>query len=197
MFITMDALGAYKTYIAVKNHFNSKTYDYFKYNGRTKVGQRSFEQRSDKYFFHKLSKRDDILSFLAANFLVGDCWVGDLVNEQTAEKTYRAWKKRIESLHYIFTNDLDKLDPDFNSNLIVVDGQHPKLLKLYLRKEVSPETILILEDLIGFFRVWNRKITDKVIWPNEFHKLKKYRPFFTIDLDRYKSAVLDKFNECS
>lgn len=193
----MDAFNAYKTYIAIKNHFHSKTYDYFKYNGRTKASIKSFESRSDKYFFHKLSKHSDCINYLASNFLIGDCWVGDLVNEQTAEKNYMAWRKRMESLSYIFNNDLDKLDSDFNSNFAVTDGHHPKLLKLYLRKEICPETILILEDLLGFFRAWNKKIEDKIVWPNEYIKLKKYRPFFTVNIDKFKVLVLEKFNESS
>ena len=191
----MDAFGAYKTYLALKSHFHNTTYDYFKYNGRTRASAKTFDNRRDKYFFHKLSKRDDCLHFLVSNFLEGDCWVGDLVNEQSAEKTYRAWKKRIESLTYIFKNDLDKLDLDFNKNFEVIDGQHPLLLKLYLRKQVSPETVLILNDLVSFFKMWNKKITDTVIWPNEYQKLKKYRPFFTIDLEHYRNIVLDFFHQ--
>lgn len=191
----MDAFSAYRTYIAIKNHFNSKTYDYFKYSGRTRVGLSSFEKRKDKYFFHKLSKHGDCVNYLVSNFLEGDCWVGDLVNEQTAEKTYRNWKKRIESLGYIFTNDLDRLNSNFNINLAVEDGQHPYLLKLYLRKEISPETILIINDLTGCFKVWNKKIEEKIIWPTEYVKLKKYRPFFTIDLEKYKALTLEKFNQ--
>ena len=191
----MDAFGAYKTYLALKSHFHNNTYDYFKYNGRTRASVKTFDNRRDKYFFHKLSKRDDCLHFLVSNFLEGDCWVGDLVNEQSAEKTYRAWKKRIESLTYIFKNDLDKLDFNFNKNFEVIDGQHPLLLKLYLRKQVSPETVLILNDLVSFFKMWNKKITDTVIWPNEYQKLKKYRPFFTIDLEHYRNIVLDFFHQ--
>jgi len=195
MYLRMDAFEAYKTYIALKNHFNSKTYDYFKYNGRTRASKTTFDKRADKYFFHKLSKKDDVVGFLASNFILGDSWVGDIVNEQSSERNYRAWKKRIESLSYIFTNDLEKLDTDFNKNFEVIDGQHPKLLKLYLRKEVTPETVLVLNDMVGFFRIWNKKISDTVVWPNEHNKLKKYRPFFTVDLDKYKKIALDFFNE--
>jgi hypothetical protein len=193
----MDAFSAYKTYVAIKNHFNSKSYDYFRYGGRTRAGRSTFEKRSDKYFFHKLSKHSDCINYLVSNFLEGDCWVGDLVNEQSAEKTYRSWRRRIESLSYIFINDLDKLNLSFNNNFAVIDGQHPFLLKLYLRKQISPETVLILEDLVGFFKMWNRKIEDRIIWPNEHLKLKKYRPFFTIDLEKYRALVLEKFNESS
>lgn len=194
MYLKMDAFEAYTKYIALKNHFSSKTYDFFKYNGRTRASKASFEKRGDKYFFHKLSKHGDCVNYLASNFLEGDCWVGDLVNEQDAEKKYLQWKKRIESLSYFFKNDLEKLDSDFNVNFEVKNGEHPLLLKKYLRKEVTPETVLILNDLVRFFPSWNKKIEDKVIWPNEYLKLKKYRPFFTINLDTYKKYVVDFYS---
>jgi hypothetical protein len=194
MYLKMDAFEAYTKYIALKNHFSSKTYDFFKYNGRTRASKASFEKRGDKYFFHKLSKHSDCVNYLASNFLEGDCWVGDLVNEQDAEKKYIQWKKRIESLSYFFKNDLEKLDSNFNINFEVVNGEHPILLKKYLRKEISPETVLILNDLVRFFPSWNKKIEDKVIWPNEYLKLKKYRPFFTINLDVYKKYVVDFYS---
>lgn len=193
----MDAFQAYKTYLALKNHFNSKTYDYFKYNGRTRASLLTFEKRSDRYFFHKLAKRGDCINYLVSNFLEGDCWVGDLVNEQTAEKTYRKWKRRIESLSYVYKNDLDNLKENFNSNLIVEDGQYPFLLKQYLRKNISPETILLIDDLTGCFKMWNKKIEEKILWPSTYLKLKKYRPFFTIDLKKYKVLTLEKFNGTS
>lgn len=197
MFLKMDAFNAYKTYVAIKNHFNSKTYDYFKYNGRTKASVKAFEKRSDRYFFYKLAKRSDCVNFLASNFLDGDCWVGDLVNEQVAEKNYRKWKKRIESLGYIYTNELDRLKEDFNSNLIVEKGHHPYLLKQYLRKNISPESILIINDLTNCFKMWNKKIEEKIIWPTEYLKLKKYRPFFTVDIEKYKLLTLEKFKQSS
>jgi len=190
----MDAFQAYKTYLALKSHFNNKNYDFFKYNGRTRASIKTFEKRSDRYFFHKLSKHNDCVNYLASNFLEGDCWVGDLVNEQTAEKTYRNWRKRVESLSYIFKNDIDKLEDDYNKNLIVIEGQYPVLLRLLLRKEVSPETFLILNDITPFFSCWNKRIEDKIIWPATMLKMKKYRPFFTIDLDKYKKIVLERFS---
>jgi len=192
----MDAFEAYKIYLALKSHFSNKNYDYFKYGGRTKASRKSFESRSDKYFFNKLaSKKDEIVNRLVANFINGDVWVGDVVNEQESEDRYRAWKKRQDSLSYIFSNELDKLDDNFNNNLQVNDGQHPHLLKMYLKQDVSPETLLIINDLTNVFRYWNKNITDTIIWPHHCFTLKKYRPFFTVDLDRYRSIVLSKFDK--
>lgn len=191
----MDGFSAYKTYLALKSHFSNSYYDYFKYNGRSRASLKSFEQRHDKYFFTKLANHKDIINFLVANFLHnGTSWVGDLVNEESAEKNYREWKKRVESLSYIFRNDIDRLGNCYNGNLKVVDGGHPVLLVKHLRKEIAPETILILNDITPFFTLWNRKITDTIIWPTTHLKLKKYRPFFTIDLNKYKNIVLERFS---
>lgn len=191
----MDAFEAYKLYIALKNHFTSKNYDFFKYEGRTRASRTTFERRADKYFFHKLSKRKDPLEFLVSNFVYnGDSWIGELVQNSESEKFYKQFLKTKESLTYVFTNDLDKLDSNFDSNFIVEEGQHPKLLKLLLQNEITIETFIILDELVLFSRKWNRRITDTVVWPQVHLKCKKYRQFLTIDRDKMKKIVLDKFS---
>ena len=65
----------YKTYLAVKLHFTSKSYDYIKYEGKVNAKLDTFTSRNDRYFFHKLSKRfkeDEILHFFVANFAKDD-----------------------------------------------------------------------------------------------------------------------------
>ena len=47
----------YKTYLAVKLHFASDTYDYYKYDGKVNAKLDTFTKRKDRYFFHKLSTR--------------------------------------------------------------------------------------------------------------------------------------------
>jgi len=194
----MDAFDAYKLYLSLKSHFNNKTYDYFKYGGRTRASRTTFDKRPDKYFFHKLSKRKDILEFLVSNFVYSsDKWVGDLVQNSESEKNLRQYQKYRESITYIFSNDLDKLDSSFDSNFVVVDGQHPELLKKVLRGTINIETFIILDDLIGFMSKWNRRIEDNVVWPQLYLKCKKYRPFLEFDRERLKKIVLDKFSESS
>lgn len=193
----MDALEAYKTYIALKNHFTSKTYDYFKYGGRTKVGQRSFDKRPDKYFFHKLAKQKDVVDYLVSNFVYADnasVWIGNLLNNEQSDSYYNQLLRTRESLSYIFKNDLDKLDDEFDKNFIIDGGQHPHLLKLYLRHEITIETLIVLDDLVGYMKKWNKRIDEDIIWPNVYQKCKKFRPFFQYDRDKMKQIVLDKFS---
>ncbi|MFZ4600148.1 MAG: hypothetical protein ACOYNN_16025 [Terrimicrobiaceae bacterium] len=192
----MDAFEAYKLYLALKNHFTSKTYDYFKYGGRTKASRTTFEKRSDKYFFHKLSKRKDPVEFLVSNFVYsGDNWIGDLVHNTESERLYKQFLKVKESLSYTFSNDLDKLESEFDSNFLVVDGQHPLLLKLLLRNEITIETFVILDELVSFSRKWSRRIEETVVWPQVNLKCKKYRQFLEFDRDKMKKIVLDKFSQ--
>ena len=65
----------YKTYLAVKLHFTSASYDYIKYEGKINAKLDTFTSRNDRYFFHKLStryKQDEILDFFVANFAKDD-----------------------------------------------------------------------------------------------------------------------------
>lgn len=190
-----QAFEAYKLYVAIKNHFTNPTYDFFKYNGRTKASFKTFEKRNDKYFFYKLADRKDKLEYLVANFVSGaDNWVGDLVNNAEGEKRYRRLVGYRDSLTYQFTSDLGKLLEHFDSNFIVTNRQHPPLLIKYLRGEVQLETMVILDSLIGYTKHWNKKIEDPVVWPQISLKIKKFKPFLSFDQDKLKKLVVDKFS---
>jgi len=187
-------IAAYKQYVAIKNHFTSPYYDYFHYSGRVKAGKTTFERRNDKYFFVKLSKQKDIQGFLVANFVDNQAnWIGDIINSRSSEKIYTAWLARQQSLQYIFQNDLDKLGDNFDQNIVVVDGQHPPLLVKSLRKEISIETVVILNSLCKFFKHWSRSINDTVVWPAFKFKCVKYKPFLNFDEKKFRKIVVDKF----
>jgi hypothetical protein len=190
-----QAFEAYKLYVAIKNHFTNPTYDFFKYNGRTKASFKTFEKRPDKYFFYKLADRKDKLEYLVANFVSGaDNWIGDLVNNAEGERCYRRLIGYRDSLTYQFTLDLDRLLEHFDSNFLVTGGQHPPLLIKYLRNEIQLETMVILDSLISYTKHWNKKIEDPVVWPRVSLKIKKFKPFLSFDQDKLKKLVVDKFS---
>ena len=47
----MDGFDVYKIYLAIKLHFTSESYDYFKHNGKTTARLATFTKRRDRYFF--------------------------------------------------------------------------------------------------------------------------------------------------
>lgn len=192
----MDAFEAYKHYLALKSHFTSKTYDYFKYNGAVKAKRESFEARNDKYFFQKLSKRKDITEFLVSLFVHGnkDMWIGDIVRNEESEQTFLKSQKVKQSLTYVFMNDLEKFNEDLVSSFVVEEGQHPHALKLLMSDEIHIETFIILNDIMRFTPSWNRQIEEQIIWPSVRQKCKKYQPFIEYDKEKCKNIVVDKFS---
>jgi hypothetical protein len=190
----MNPFEAYMKYLAMKQHFTQKGYDYFKYNGKTNASVSTFDTRKDKYYFYKLSKKDDVENFLMVNLIDNpQIWIGELFNEE-AEAKYLDWKKRQESLSYIFKTDLNALHEDLNKNFAVEDGQHPYILKQYLRKNISLDTFVIIDDILKFAKYLNKNISDTIIWPSVDMKMNKYRAFLKYDKFKMRKILKEKFN---
>lgn len=64
-----------------------------------------------------------------------------------------------------------------------------------LQGDIMIETVAILNDLMGFFPMWERKIQDDIIWPNWKLKIEKYTPFITYDKLKLKSILKDNIHE--
>jgi len=173
----MSALTVYSDYLALKRHFSDEKFDYFKY-ARLPVTVDSLEKRKDKYYFLKLSKDREYKHFLIANFVKDkDFWIGDM-SSQDRIITFQEWNKKIQSLSYTFRNELGNLDEDFNSNFVIKNNQHPNVVKLYLKRKISLETLVILVDITNTFNYNMRKLDD-VIWKDVAFKIKKYYPFLS------------------
>jgi len=192
----MSAFECYQEYLALKNHFSKPTYDYFKYNGKMKVNPSSFDKRKDKIFFQKLAKHPDVHSFLIANLSENEkSWIRDLAYSEEAEKTYKDWMKRQQSLTYVFKQELSNLNTKFNDNFICENNEHPNLLKLYLGKQISLDTLCLLLELTGAKKHWDSKMQYDLIWDTLRIKVEKYSPFITYDKDKIKNIILDYFDE--
>lgn len=190
----MEPFDAYKKYLALKHHFTSDSYDYFKYNGKVNVKSTSFDVRKDKYMFYKLSKKKDVEGYLIANMLNdGKTWIGDLLSSES-EQIYINWLKRQESLSYVFENDISKLDDDMNVNFKSINGEYPLALLLYLRKEICLETLIIIDKAIEIFKHWNKSIQDTVMWPDIYRKCLKYQSFLKIEKKTYVNLLKSRFS---
>lgn len=193
-----DAFEAYRLYVALRSHFNTKSYDYFKYEGRVRTAKSSFLKRPDQFWFHKLAQRRDKFEFLLSNFVYGsDNWIGSILQNVESERNLKDYIKTRDSLSYTFKNDLNRFGCSFDSSLEVKEGQHPLLLKLLLRKQITLETFTILEDLCGFTKKWNRRIHDTVVWPAACFKVNKYKPFVQYDREKFRKIVVDTFSGVS
>lgn len=191
--------AAFTMYNSLKLHFTSTSYNYFKYHGKTNVSTATFLKRKDKYTFYKLSRKysvEELLDFYIANFLDGDKWVGDMAKD--GEEVYAKWQKTQQSLTYTFQNDIMFLLADGNtpdSMLEVPPNSYPLLMRLVQMKQVALETLVILNDILNFFPMWDKKIDDDIIWPDFRLKCVKYSPFLNYDKKKYREILKEKIKE--
>jgi len=183
----------YKMYLALKLHFTSNSYDYFQYGGNAKASQVSFDQRKDKFFFVKLSRKFkdfEARDFFVANFIAEDkVYPATLVRE--GAKNYAEYIKRKDSLTYRFREDVATLHDsheDFES-LFSNISVHPPLLKSFLGGRICLETLTIFNKLFQFVPQFDKIISDEIVWKPLRNKVMKYDPFLTVDLGKYKSIV--------
>ena len=71
----------------------------------------------------------------------------------------------------------------------------PLLLTKLLRNEVSPETILIMNEFLRFLPKWEEDIKDEFVWPKVKLKLFKYRSFLEYDRSKFKKVFVDTVKE--
>ena len=192
----MTGYETFGIFQALKLHFTQKSYDYFKYNGKSRVSVDSFENRKDKYYYYKLSRKypdkDDFVNLTVSNLLQKEnLWVADLMQEE-AEVTYREYLKVLQSLSYTFENDCRNIfegvdDP--NDVIKVVDGDYPILLRMCLQKDIEFVTLCVLAQILGFLPMWEKKIADTIRWPTVHQKITKFAAFLPKDVVKYKMIL--------
>ena len=193
----------YKTYLAVKLHFTTDTYDYYKYGGKVNTKLETFTKRKDRYFFHKLSTRyaeTDILDFFVANFLSDSKrWIGNLLAND-GKDVYLDYKKRKEAFAYHFKQDCGNIASDFSRRNISFDdgfipirGQHPRLLRLLIQRKISYQTTIVLNHYLGFTKNWDKEITEKIVWPEISLKVTRLKPFINFNATECKLIMKEVF----
>jgi hypothetical protein len=156
------------------------------------VSRDSFYKRNDRVFFVKLTRKykskEDIQDYLLANFLIHPKgWVGKF-----DEDNYIHWKKKIQSLSYTFKSEIESiLDKDL---VAVCENKHPKLLKEYLGKRVSLESMVILNSILQFHKVWNVKLVEDYVWKDVYKLMNDYTSFLKFDTKSFKLILKGLMN---
>ena len=201
----MDGFDVYKIYLAIKLHFTSDSYDYFKHNGKTTARLNTFTKRRDRYFFHKLSRSyssSACVDYFVAGFIGSDTdRIGDVVGK-SGQENYARCQKRIDSLSYVFEDDCNTLldfieekEIKFDDLFKVKKGQHPPLVKLYLANKITVESMVILNDILNYTKQFNKEIGETVIWPKKYKLLMNYKPFLKYNSTKMKMIIKKKINE--
>jgi len=187
-------VDAYRCYLALKNHFTKEKYDYFKYCGKSRASVETFYKRRDRFWFEKVARNKndkEVVDFFVANFV--SCsdpqtlWIGEIMKE--GEDRYTSWKKRVQSLTYIFKDEAEKLFENQKVDQVFDCSKgHPIILKKYLSGEISLETLVICDKVFQYSDNFSKKLKDPV-WESVNMKVKKYNSFLNIDVFRYRKIL--------
>lgn len=190
----MMPVDAYRCYLSLKNHFTKEKYDYHKYCGKSRASVQAFYKRKDRFWFEKLARNKDdkeVIDFFVSNFISctdpSKLWIGELMKE--GEERYTHWKKRNQSLSYIFKEETKRLfDNKKVNDIFDCSKGHPPVLKNFLSGNISIETLVIYDRIFLFGKDFDKKLQDPV-WETVSMKIKKYSPFLHIDVQRYKKVL--------
>jgi hypothetical protein len=72
----------------------------------------------------------------------------------------------------------------------VKDGEHPNIIRKYLRGEISLETLTILNSILGLTNRYDKNFDDPV-YKGVSQLCKKYQPFLEYDKGKLKRILRD------
>ena len=190
----MMPFDAYRCYISLKSHFTKESYDYHKVGVLTRVKKETFYKRKDRFWFEKFSRQKndkEVVDFFVSNFVSttdpSRMYIGELV--KNGEERYVDWKKRTQSLSYIFREESESLFKDKKVDEIFDCSKgHPIVLKKFLGGNISLETLVIYDRILGYGKDFDKKLKDPV-WETVSRRVRKYTPFLNIDVFRYKKIL--------
>ena len=199
----MTGLDCYRTYLAMKQHFTNPKFDFFQYDGKVKASEQKYQERTDFYFFETMARKlsdQEVKEYLLASFVSSSqpskVWIGDI--KRLGKDCWLAWQKQRQSEQYLVGEDLDRLAScmeeegyTFN-NLFETVGGHPPSLKLHIQRRISLETLIILDMVLGFMPQWDKAFHDP-LWESLSFKVRKYKPFLSINKSKYIKLIKEKF----
>jgi len=191
----MEPIDVYLEYCALKAHFSKSDYNYFKYEGKTRIKRNSFFKRKDRLFFARLSKKysnyEDVHNYLVSNFIKEPA--GYVA--RFSDKIYKEWLHRRQNFYTIFTDEMHPLVNEFQPLFKIKSNGHPKLLQEYLGQRISLETLIILNELVSYVDNWNKEMVEDFIWEDLKKLMNNYKGFLTIPVEKYRILLLNLIEE--
>ena len=197
--------SAWVVYQGIYAHF-TRDYDYFKFNGKGNWSsidsmQRSFSKQELNGNF---SSQRKIFKDIGKNFTNKEALIYFYLSQFTNGITYPTYFdsdlydeyiERMNNFDFSIKKDvmeikryLDKFEAKFD-DIFKVDGiNHPVILKMGLSKNISLETVAVLDMLLGFVGNIDNTLDDP-LWSDYSNLIKNYKPFLEVDTNKQKKII--------
>lgn len=194
----MSPYNTFQVFNAVKLHFTTLKYDFFKYSGKSKFGEAQYANAKGKFYFEKLGaahhNRKDLVNFFVANFVdnTSKTFIGEFLDDE-CDDCYRDWQRRNQALFKYFTDDChtikafyNEFDVCYKDMFFEQEGKFPAMFGLFNNDNISFETLVVLNKLTDFV---NKRNYINPLSIRTKLRLKKYENFVKVDnLSRFGEA---------
>jgi len=109
------------------------------------------------------------------------------------EESYTKFLKVIDSISYVFKNELEQISDVKFDSLLEIEETYPRIIQLHLEGTVSLETVCIINRLTGFIDRANKQITETILWPDLYKKITNYQSFLKFDDIKMRKIIVDIF----
>lgn len=191
----MNGHRAFQHYLALKKHFSTDKYDIFE-KPRVDIPEEVFNKRNDRKLWDHLTavhpSTPFLMDFMVANFAYG--LPGFVYEIEAATENHKTWQKRRQSRIYTFETDAhiiaDMLTEHkiSQSSFINFNGPSPPLLlNMFLGKRIGLETMVILNDGLGYIDQWKGQMS--FFFENEIRRIDKSQRFIRFNKEMVKDGI--------
>ena len=208
---TNRTFKAWKTYQAMYLHFTG-SYDYFKYYGNASWGtiasmEKSFAKFENQTgfswqrgFFTSLGKKY-VIELDLIYYYLSQITRGKMYPTEFLDDYYDEYRIKMESftLHLqrnmkVIVEYMKEYDLKFNELFECKGINHPPILKLLLGEDISLETFTVLDIILGFTKILDKKLIDP-IWRDQKTLCYNYKPFLEVNVDEKRRLIRGVLNE--
>ena len=208
---TNRTFRAWKTYHGMYLHFTG-SYDYFKNFGNAPWGtiatmEKYFAKHEHQTGFSwqrgffaslgkKMTKEHDLIYYYLSQLTRGKNYPSEFLDDYYDE--YRI-KMESFSLHLqrnmkVVVEYMKEYDLKFNELFECKGINHPPILKLLLGEDISLETFTVLDIILGFTKIVDKKLIDP-IWRDQKTLCYNYKPFLEVNVDEKRRLIRGVLNE--
>jgi hypothetical protein len=196
----ISGFNFYSIYHAVNLHFKTDSYDFFKHNGKSRITEKTFIGRNDKYFYErfgsKFNKYDDAVCFIVSNIVAGKKHITEF-----DMKIYDEWVAKSNSSTYKFQQELEKYITQKNNEVPPWDTDEPvglqTLVNMVYSGELSKEFPILLNYSYNELLFKELDKTNYFLWNEMNSSVKKYAPFIKKywNVDKSKQEAMLKLSK--
>lgn len=136
----MNGFTAFKLWVAMREHFTTKSFDIFTNRGKMKGKFETYLARPDAQVIEQVAIRftpREFVLYLAANFIYGN--QGMLWDDSIGIANYNLFIARKQQLSHVVENDIQSL---YNLGIELTDGAN--VIRTLTRDQITFETVSLI-----------------------------------------------------